>query len=127
MKNQFFGILFYLLYLLAMVRPVLPIIEYYANYDYIANVLCENKDKPYLDCNGKCYLNKQLKKTNHNNHDHKSSIPQINLDDYPVSPLGQYNFVAKEFNEFTLKSVPVAIYNAQDFYQSVFKPPQLIS
>mgnify|MGYP000976592457 CR=1 FL=1 len=50
MKNQVLGIFFYLLYLLAMVRPLVPIIEYHANYDYIATVLCENKDKPYLEC-----------------------------------------------------------------------------
>jgi hypothetical protein len=110
-----------------MVKPVMPIIEYYANYDYIATVLCENKDKPYLDCNGKCYLEKQLKKANHDNHDHKSTIPQINLDDYPVSPLGQYSYIAKEFKEYHLTNISVKNYNSQDFYQSVFKPPQLIS
>jgi hypothetical protein len=127
MKNQLLGIFFYLLYLLAMVKPVMPVIEYYANYDYIANELCENKDKPYLECNGKCYLEKQIKKVNHNNHDHKSTIPQINLDDYPVSPLGQFSFLVKEFTDISLKNIPVENYNSQDFYQSVFKPPQLVS
>ena len=125
MKNQVLGILFYLLYLLAMVRPVMPIIEYYANYDYIANVLCENRDKPALGCNGKCYLGKQLKKSNHDNHEHKSTIPQINLNDYPVSPLGQFSYVVKEFKEISFKNIPVEIYNSQDFFQSVFKPPKV--
>lgn len=32
------------------------------NYDYIVNVLCENKDNPKLQCNGKCYLMKKLAK-----------------------------------------------------------------
>lgn len=36
--------------------------NYLINYDYIANVLCINKDKPELKCNGKCHLNKELKK-----------------------------------------------------------------
>jgi len=31
------------------------------NQDYIAKVLCINKDKPELDCKGKCHLKKQLK------------------------------------------------------------------
>lgn len=31
------------------------------NKNYIATVLCENRDKPVLQCNGKCYLSKQLK------------------------------------------------------------------
>ena len=127
MKNQLFGILFYLLYLLAMIRPVMPIIEYYANYDYIATVLCENRDKPALGCNGKCYLEKQLKKVNTNNHEHKSTIPQINLADYPVSPLGQFSYVVKEFKEIQLTNTPVTYYESQDFFQSIFKPPQLVS
>lgn len=29
--------------------------------DYIATVLCINKDTPVLKCNGKCYLAKKLK------------------------------------------------------------------
>ena len=36
--------------------------SYFANKAYIAAVLCENKDKPQLECEGKCYLKKQLSK-----------------------------------------------------------------
>lgn len=39
---------------------------YQINKEYVATVLCENKDKPELNCCGKCYLNKQLKKTEDN-------------------------------------------------------------
>lgn len=31
------------------------------NKDYIAAKLCENRDKPVMQCNGKCYLSKKLK------------------------------------------------------------------
>lgn len=31
------------------------------NQQYIASTLCENKDKPEMHCNGKCYLTKKLK------------------------------------------------------------------
>ena len=37
----------------------------YAGFDlnqkYIASTLCENRDKPQLQCNGKCYLAKKIK------------------------------------------------------------------
>ena len=99
MSKQFLAIFFYLLYLLAMVRPLAPLIEYSVNYNYIATVLCENKDKPYLECNGKCYLEKQLKKVNHDNHEHNSTIPQINFDDYPITPLDQYSYRILNLNE----------------------------
>lgn len=48
--------------MLVLVKPLWPIAEYVMNYDYIVNVLCENKDKPQLKCDGKCYLSKQLAK-----------------------------------------------------------------
>lgn len=36
--------------------------EYFVLYDFIKNELCINKDKPKLQCNGKCYLMKELAK-----------------------------------------------------------------
>lgn len=36
---------------------------YQCNKSYIAQNLCENRDKPALKCCGKCYLRKQLAKT----------------------------------------------------------------
>ncbi|CAM3478382.1 hypothetical protein [Zobellia roscoffensis] len=50
-----------------MVKPLWPVAEYIANYDYIKNVLCVNKDKPMLNCDGKCYLAKQLAKESEEN------------------------------------------------------------
>lgn len=43
-------------------KPVFPVVEYAVNYDYIANVLCINKAKPELKCNGKCHLMQELAK-----------------------------------------------------------------
>nr|WP_300568102.1 hypothetical protein [Flavobacterium sp.] len=43
-------------------KPVFPVFEYVVNYDYIANVLCVNKAKPEMKCNGKCHLMKELAK-----------------------------------------------------------------
>lgn len=37
-------------------------IDFKINQDFIADVLCINKEKPMLTCNGKCYLSEQLKK-----------------------------------------------------------------
>lgn len=45
-----------------LLKPVVPFLEYAVNYDYITKVLCENKEAPQLECNGKCYLMKELAK-----------------------------------------------------------------
>ena len=43
-------------------KPVFPFVDYVVNYDYISKVLCENKAKPEMKCNGKCHLMKELAK-----------------------------------------------------------------
>lgn len=53
--------------LIMLVKPLWPVAEYVINYDYIVNVLCENKDRPELDCDGKCYLADQLAKESESN------------------------------------------------------------
>ncbi|MEM9649577.1 MAG: hypothetical protein AAF969_13955 [Bacteroidota bacterium] len=45
-----------------LIKPLSPVVEYVVNYNYIATVLCVNKAKPQLQCNGKCYLVEQLRK-----------------------------------------------------------------
>ncbi|MGV3460480.1 MAG: hypothetical protein ACO1N9_08505 [Flavobacterium sp.] len=48
--------------ILFLTRPVLPVVEYLINYDYITTELCENKANPEMQCNGKCHLRKELAK-----------------------------------------------------------------
>jgi len=47
-------------------KPIFPVIEYVVNYDYITKVLCVNKDKSMMHCNGKCHLMKELAKESEN-------------------------------------------------------------
>lgn len=60
MKNALI-VLLLIATLLPIVSPWGTIAYYHANRDYIARVLCENRDKPQLHCDGQCYLAKQLK------------------------------------------------------------------
>lgn len=47
--------------LAVMVSPSFKILSFYKNQAEITAKFCENKDKPVMECNGKCYLKKQLK------------------------------------------------------------------
>jgi hypothetical protein len=51
---------------LILAKPVMPVLDYIINYDYIAKELCENKAKPQMHCNGKCHLMKELAKAAEN-------------------------------------------------------------
>ncbi len=69
--------------LLPTVSPWGTIAYYHVNKDYIARVLCENRDKPQLHCDGKCYLAKKLK-TQQDKQDKETTervqrVPLLNL------------------------------------------------
>jgi hypothetical protein len=51
-------------YSLAFLQPYAPYLQYAVQKEYIAKVLCQNKSVPGSTCQGRCYLNKQLSKSN---------------------------------------------------------------
>lgn len=48
--------------LLQTFNQVIILAQYYANKDYIAKNLCENRNNPKMHCDGKCCLKKRLAK-----------------------------------------------------------------
>ncbi len=78
------------IYILAAFKPYLPVIQYAVNYDFYKNVLCENKAKPELKCNGKCHLMKQMAATQDQNSTTKLPIPKLDLSKLPLSPIVAY-------------------------------------
>lgn len=65
------------LYTLSAFKIYLPYLEYSVNYTYISKTLCENKNRPVKKCNGKCYLNKQLKKSADEASKEKTGLQQV--------------------------------------------------
>jgi len=61
----------------------LIILDYHLNRHYIATHLCENRNKPQLHCEGKCFLKKQLEKDHHR--DATSNSSDKNLPDVVYS------------------------------------------
>ncbi len=57
-----FFISIFIIFTIAL-RPVLPLVNYAVNYDYIVKNLCENRNNPQSTCKGKCYVSKELAKT----------------------------------------------------------------
>ena len=111
---------FLILYGIAMLRPIAPILEYQLNRDYIAEVLCVNKDQPITICEGSCYLTKRLKEEQQKEH----ATPQIQLKDYPIGWVALLTVQAipiisevtgsvRHYNYYTYLSSP-----------SLFHPPQ---
>lgn len=91
---KFFIIVIFSTILLA--RPIVPVIEYFINYDYIKNVLCINKDNPENDCNGKCHLQKQLSDVAKENNE-KSPLKTTTTEEVSIlfsQEISPFNFTA---------------------------------
>ena len=62
-----------------------PVIHYVLHKKYYAEVLCQNKDKPMMHCNGKCHLKKEIKAQNNDQNPNKPvPIPQNRKEIFPV-------------------------------------------
>ena len=119
----------FLLALIMLLKPVLPVIDYVVNYEYISKVLCINKAKPKLQCNGKCHLMKELAKTS------ESEKPISSNKKIASQELEVLFF--EEINSFKITSIffdkkQIVNNNYSDLYyylnsDSVFRPPIFIS
>ena len=107
--------------MIAMLRPIAPFVEYVINYDYISKVLCINKDKPVLSCNGKCQLMKKLEKLQQD--DFKSL--RIQIEKYPIGFV--YILKLKETTTYTLLKKNKLFSHSQNYHflfnKDVFHPP----
>lgn len=122
--KSFSATFFVLLYILAMTRPVMPLVEYLINEDYIAEFLCINKDKVELQCNGKCYL---MQKLQEQNDEKKQNLPKIAMEEYPI---GFVSFTAIVFQtkrvfNASIESNYLNRYSYQ-FCRNSFHPPNFI-
>lgn len=120
--RRFLALFFTLLYILAMVKPALPVIEFYLNQDYIAEFLCINKDKPKLQCNGKCHLSKMIEEAN----TETDKMPIIDLREYPLALIAIDSGKTSIKRQFSKQSLPLYASNYKYLYKSsLLKPPRV--
>lgn len=121
--------LVFILIIAIFLKPIFPVIEYAVNYEYISKVLCENKAKPAMQCNGKCYLIKELSKVAENE-------KPISSDKKGYAPVLEILFF-QEINTFY--TICLSIMDKEDIsidysnlysnshLETVFRPPIFIS
>lgn len=97
-------------------------VQFFVHQDYIAQNLCENIDKPELECKGNCHLNKALEKNDEQ--EQKSLIKEKQELTLFVS---QINFTIEIEPQFALAKTYFH-YNdkkAENMPRSIFHPPTL--
>jgi hypothetical protein len=80
--KQYTACLLLLSVLLQTFSTAVIYVDFYANQDYIARNLCENRDKPMLHCCGRCQLRKRL--TRQDNQDKSNPEKKDNETRYPL-------------------------------------------
>jgi len=112
-----------------LVKPIVPVFQYVFDYQYISEVLCINKEKPELKCNGKCHLMKELAKASE---DEKptSSDKKNHHSEIEVLFIEELNSFAIEQNSLVFNNKNTSVYS--NLYsrlncKTFFHPPSLIS
>lgn len=104
-------------------RPLIPVVDYVVNYEYISTELCENIQQLEILCNGKCYLAKEISKTLDDNQKPADKTVSVKLMD-----VFNLNSIAEIQVEIPIKIQKEIIYNYLAEYeflfsQSLLKPP----
>lgn len=111
-----------------MAKPIWPVVDYLVNYDYIVETLCENKDRPEMNCNGKCHLSKELAKEAGNDDKNplsgktsKSEIPQIIISEH----VSEFLFLSGSEPATTEEIGYKSVFYTSLFSSKILHPPRL--
>lgn len=112
-----------------LVKPIVPVFQYVFDYQYISEVLCINKEKPELKCNGKCHLMKELAKaseedkpTSSDKKNHHSEVEVLFIEELNTFLIEQNKIVFNNQNTSVYSNL-YSLLNCKTF----FHPPSFIS
>lgn len=102
--------------------PLVIFSAYYANKSFVAGVLCENKNKPRLHCDGKCFLSKQLQKAE--KEEHSQNTPAKAIEAFVYTEQVSLHNISNELYP-AQPNYPLYQPNHYNFYfeGSCFRPP----
>lgn len=110
--------------MMAVLRPMLPYLEYSLNRDYIKTMLCIDKDEPMSMCEGSCYLDKRIQEESDKNHD--ADAPQLSTEKYPIDFMRFFSYNLSTVIA-TNEAKTSAYLNTYDFLfvRNVLQPPKI--
>lgn len=117
----------FLIVTLIVFRPVVPVMDYLIDYEYISTVLCINKDKPELECNGKCFLMQELAKVaDEQQHESTKKLCAISFSILFYCQNTQFEFIDTTAVYLVLVADSYQELVLQDFINTDFKPPLVV-
>lgn len=100
----------------------MPLVNYAVNYDYIVKNLCENRKVIESDCKGKCFVKKELAKTEKQSNN-AQNIKIAGLDVFLSHEI--FSFSNQSSSEIQLKN-PNSDYSdshTSEYFSRIFHPP----
>ena len=120
MFKQLIAIFFFAGLLFQHLSRFMILADYSLNKNYIAQNLCENKNKPAMHCNGKCYLAKKLQEEEKQRAPvSQKTIPEIQLFFVSSSINIDADFDSSTFSSYAWYNMLVTV----SYPHTVFHPP----
>jgi len=95
------------------------------NKRYIANSLCENRTRPQLHCNGKCYLKKKFKQADERK---KKQAEKNDREAYSLQRLCKFSFPAPPIEGVLSKRCSLyCLRYINHVTDRIFRPPRLLA
>lgn len=126
MKYRIYAYIHLVILVFYLIRPVLPYLEYALNKEYIAKNLCVNRAEPHGCCEGKCYLEKQIKKSNETNNDPNDKNSDKKIQNEEVNEFLSPHFtIPKIFETHITPQIRPDIPISMRFISAIFIPPKI--
>ena len=94
------------------------------NQKYIASTLCENRDKPWLHCNGHCYLMKKIKAAEEKEKNEERQTQKNLIQQVFFSTITKVTFSSQLLQVYPDRYQQMAL---QSVSLNILHPPQLAS
>jgi hypothetical protein len=95
---------------------------YQLNKNYIASKLCENRNKPWLHCNGKCYLMKKLKQAEEKQNTSEREAQKNLIQESFCHDIPEVKFYTQLLQVIAIPNNRIELPTG---YNAIFHPPQL--
>jgi hypothetical protein len=102
------------------------LLNFQLNKSYIVSNLCENRYKPELQCNGRCYLKKEMREGENGEKTDSQKSAQKNLSLVVMEAPAKFTLAGLLLSDLTLNpnTCHNKLYNFRNL-SSVFRPPRL--
>lgn len=126
-KHKFFAFTLLIVMVFYIFKYQIPLVQYSLFKDYIVKNLCVNKDKKCNCCQGKCFLEKQIKLVNENSSTNENNNNKKTQNQEVKEFLRSHVLIIGPAEMISFLQVNTEAAKLQGFASTIFVPPKLDS